>query len=191
MIRRVERLSLLSICFCLLTLTRKNVVGSGTSNDSTTVLPSFMIPIFSSAPGMIAQSSMTFLVEQEPTDGYFCDCLISFVMPAVFGRCQLELSIPQDDQNATSGTSQICVWQVDTMLDPACCWDNAPGVDEPLGTVFVNSNTTSEVVGSFACQSSVSFRVGMRAGGSASCSFEQTSSEGFVLRYGCGPGYGS
>lgn len=150
-----------------------------------------MIPISSSAPGMIAQSSTTFLVEQEPTDGYFCDCLISFMMPAILGSCQLELSIPQGNENGACEASQMYVWQVDAMLDPICCWDDAPGADELLGTVMFSPNTSSEIVGSFVCQSSVSFRIGMRAGNAASCSFEQTSSEGFVLSYGCEAGSGS
>jgi len=77
------------------------------------------------------------------------------------------------------------VWQVNPMLDPTSCWNDAPGADGLLGTVLLKSNSTTEVVGSFVCQSSVSFRVGIRAGDAASCSFEQTSSEGFVVRYGC------
>lgn len=188
MLRTVLRLSLLYACSCLFALTHNDVTVLGTSNDCTTILPSLMIPIFSSAPGMIAQSSTTFLVEQEPTNGYFCDCLISFMMPAVLGSCQLELHFPQGCQNGACGASQMFVWQVDAMLDPNCCWDDAPGADELIGTVLLNRNIPSEIVGSFVCQSSVSFRVGMRAGDAASCSFEQTSSEGFVLSYGCGAG---
>lgn len=191
MLTTVLRLTMLYICSCLFALAYNDVTVLGTSNDCTTILPSFMIPIFSSAPGMITQSSTTFLVEQEPTDGYFCDCLISFMMPPILGSCQLELSIPQGYQIGACEASKMYVWQVDAMLDPTCCWDDAPGADELLGTVLLSPTTSSEIVGSFVCQSLVSFRVGMRAGDAASCSFEQTSSEGFALSYGCGAGFGS
>lgn len=181
---------ILYIRTCLLALTRNDVTASGTSDDCTTMFPSLMIPIFSSAPGMVAQSSTTFLVEQEPTDGYFCDCLISFVMPVIVGTCQLELSMPQDYQTGGCRASQMYVWKVNAMLDPHCCWDDAPDVDELLGIVSLDGNLTTGIVGSFVCQSSFSFRVGMRAGNAASCSFEQSPSEGFVVKYGCATGLG-
>lgn len=173
-------------CSWLSTLIRNGVMASGASNSCTTVFPSLMIPIFSSAPGMITQSSTNFLVGQEPSDGHFCDCLISFVMPASSGTCQLELSMPPRNQIDACSASQMYVWQVTAMLDSACCWEDAPGVDNLFGTVTLDGNeTTTEIVGSFVCQSPVSFRIGMRAGESKSCSFEQTSSEGFILSYGC------
>lgn len=177
---------LITISSLLIALARTAVISLGTLDQCTTVFPSLIIPIFSSAPGMITQSSTTFLVEQKPIDGHFCDCLISFVMPAASGSCQLEFSIPQRNHTDACGASQMYVWQVTAMLDSACCWDDAPGFDNLFGTVMLNgSETIAEIVGSFVCQSPVSFRIGMRAGESTSCSFEQTSSEGFILRYGC------
>lgn len=155
------------------------------TNNCIIILPSLMIPIFSSNPGLMSQTSANFLVEQDPSQNLVCDCLISFVIPENPGNCQLELSFPDSFQGNAWGATHLYFWNVLGTFDPSCCWNDAPDPADLFGSVLLpGGNVSWALVDSFACQSSVRFRAGMdRTGEAGRCSFEQTSEDGLVLRY--------
>lgn len=168
------------------TLTRTNVARLQPLGPCTTVLPSLMIPIYSTEPALISQTSAVFLVSQDPSLDIFCDCLLNFIIPENSTNCQLGLSFPDGFQSDWGDPLGVYFWNVAEPFETACCWVDAPGITDLFGSVVLQANMTYAIVNSFVCESSVSFRVGMnRSGPASSCSFEQTESEGLVLTYGC------
>ncbi len=163
-----------------------NVAQPEPKNSCTTVLPSLMIPIYSTAPALVSQTSTMFLVSQEPSQDLFCDCLLSFVVPWGSTSCQLELRLPNGYQSDWLGPREMYFWNVAEPFDSSCCWIDAPDITDLFGSVILQANMSYAIVNSFLCESLVSFRVGMnRFGAAGSCSFEQTKSEGLILTYGC------
>ena len=147
------------------------------------IYPSLMVPVNSSNPGFVSQSSNTFIVEQQPHESYYCDCLVSFAIPNSSAMCRLQLNFP----NRYRGPPEsIYFWNVAGQLNPACCWDDAPTTTELLGSVALQANTSEAFIDGFSCQSSLNLRVGMdRSGQEANCAFEQTASQGLILKHGC------
>ncbi len=153
------------------------------ATSCTEIYPSLMVPVNSSDPDLISRTSNTFIIEQQPDESYYCDCLVSFVLPDWPANCQLQLSFP----NRYRGSPEsIYFWNVAGPLNPACCWDDAPSTTELLGSVALQANMSEAIINAFTCQSSLNLRVGMdRSGQDANCAFEQTSSQGLILKHGC------
>ena len=163
----------------------ENVAQLEPENSCATVLPSLMIPIFSTAPALVSQSSSMFLVSQQPGQNYFCDCLVNFVVPSNSSDCQLKLSFTGGYETEWTEPMEMVFWNVEPFA-PSCCWIDAPDTTDIFGFVTLEANVTQAVVRSFACRNPISFRVGMsRAGAAGDCTFEQTQSDGLMLTYGC------
>jgi len=167
-------------------LTRSNVAQPEPAKSCVTVLPSLMIPIYSTAPALVSQTSTMFIVSQEASQDFFSDCLVSFVVPDGSTNCQVELSFPNGYQTRWWDPMEMFFWNVAEPFDSSCCWIDAPGKTNLFGSVVLEANMTYTIVNSFVCESSVRFRVGMsRSSAAGSCSFEQRESEGLILTYGC------
>ena len=153
------------------------------ATSCTKIYPSLMVPVNSSDPGLVSRTSNTFFIEQQPDESYYCDCLVSFVLPDSPGNCRLQLSFPNGYQGSRES---IYFWNVAGPLNPACCWDDAPSTTELLGSVALQTNMSEAIINAFMCQSSLNLRVGLdRSGQDANCAFEQTASQGLILKHGC------
>ena len=178
-------------CPLLLTLFHANIsalpsrhsVQPRQATSCTEIYPSLMVPVNSSDPRFVSRTSNTFIVEQQPHESYYCDCLVSFALPNSSAICRLQLNFP----NRYRGSPEsIYFWNVAGPLNPACCWDDAPSTTELLGSVALQANVSEAFIDGFTCQSSLNLRVGMdRSGQEANCAFEQTTSQGLILKHGC------
>ena len=134
----------------------------------------------------MAQTSETFVLGQQPDESDYCDCLVKFEVPDVAVSCQLELEFPNGFSSSWEAPEEIYVWNVAGSFNSECCWNNAPDTADLFGSVVLQNNMTRAIVNSFVCQNSLSLRIGMdRSGKAGNLSFEQTSSQGLMLKYGC------
>lgn len=179
--------------FCSLALTLFNADSSALplrhgmqprqATSCTEIYPSLMVPVKSSDPGLVSRTSNTFFIEQEPDESYYCDCLVSFILPESPANCRLQFNFPNGYQGSPES---IYFWNVAGPVNPACCWDDAPSTTELLGSVALQANKSEAIINAFICQSSLDLRVGMnRSGQDANCAFEQTASQGLILKHGC------
>ena len=153
------------------------------ASSCTKIYPSLMVPVNSTDPGLVSRTSNTFFIEQRQNKSSYCDCLVSFILPDPPVRCQLQLNFLNGYQGSPGS---IYFWNVAGPLNPACCWDDAPITTELLGSVSLQANMSEAIIKAFVCQSSLNLRVGMnRFGQDANCAFEQTASQGLILKHGC------
>ena len=187
----IFKLMLEIVCPLLLTLCNANSSALPLRHDMQPrqatsckeIYPSLMVPVNSSDPGLVSRTSNTFIIEQQPNESYYCDCLVSFIVPDSPVSCRLQLNFPNGYQGSPES---IYFWKVAGPLNPACCWDDAPSTTELLGSVALQINMSEAIINAFVCQSSINLRVGMnRSGQDANCAFEQTASQGLILKHGC------
>ena len=153
------------------------------ASSCTEIYPSLMVPVNSTNPGLVSRTSHTFFIEQRQDKSSYCDCLVSFILPDPPVKCQLQLNFPNGYQGSPGS---IYFWNVAGPLNPACCWDDAPSTIELWGSVSLQANMSEAIINAFICQSSLNLRVGMnRSGQDANCVFEQTASQGLILKHGC------
>ena len=149
----------------------------------TEIYPSLMVPVNSTDPEFVSRTSNTFFIEQHPDKSSYCDCLVSFILPDLPVKCQLQLNFPNGYQGSPGS---IYFWNVAGPFNPACCWDDAPSITELWGSVALQANMSEAIINAFICQSSLNLRIGMnRTGQDANCAFEQTASQGLILKHGC------
>lgn len=136
-----------------------------------------------------------FIISQDAGASNKNDMYIEFTVPAGTGACQLETFFPANAAISASGRQDVYIFSTAGPVTRSprgidISWAYSPAVVSQIGTTRFESNPTAEtrkVINSFACQSTMTYRlsIGRDFTDAGSVSFNQYAGNGLRMTYNC------